>query len=175
MRYLAFDDLLRASALFGGRAALSAGREGVADRGQRIAQLMRQQRHELVFTLLRDPERILGSAQRLFGAPPFADIARNLGGADHHAVGIVDGRDGEGYRDSATALGNTLGIKVLHPLAPAQLRDDLAFFALQIIRDNERDGLADCLFGCIAENPARGAVPRLDYSVEGLAYDCIVR
>ena len=78
--------------------------QAVAQRCQRIAQLVRQEREELVLAAVR-------LAQRLLRPLPLGDVAGDLGRADDPAATVSDRRDGQGYVDSAVLLCDPDGLE----------------------------------------------------------------
>ena len=64
---------------------------------------------------------------------------------------------------------------MINALPTAHAFDDFWFFINAICRDQDRDRLADDLFGPIAEQPLGTAIPACDDAVEVLADNRVVR
>src|SRR5579872_4493248 len=126
---------------------------------------------------LRDAHLQVGVrlAQQRFGLLAVRDVARDLGRADDRSGLVADRRYGERDLDAATVFPDPSGLEVLDALAPAQCREDSLLLLQTLGRDDERDGLADRLFGRVAEDPLRAGIPGADDAVERLADDGVVR
>ncbi len=93
--------------------------QAVAQRGQRVAQLVGQQREELVLAAVRLPERLLGPL-------PLGDVAGDLRRPDDAAVAVADRGDRQGDVEPAAVLGHADRLEVLDPLPAAEPRQDRA-------------------------------------------------
>src|SRR5208282_369320 len=65
----------------------------------------------------------------------FADVARDLGGADDLALAVLHGGYGQRKIDKASVLAPAHGFVMLDALAFADARDDFRLFAETILRD----------------------------------------
>jgi hypothetical protein len=95
---------------------------GVADRREPVAQLVREDREELVLGPV-------GLALRLARALLERDVARDLRRTDHPAAFVVDRRDRERDVDAATALRDPLGLEVPDARTGADPREDRVLLA----------------------------------------------
>jgi hypothetical protein len=102
------------------------------------------------------------------------DVACDLGRANDAAFRILDRGHGERDVDSGAVLATSDGLKVINPLASSDARQDFAFLAPQLGRDQQRDRLADHLGRRIAEDAFGAFIPGGDDAVEVLADDGIV-
>src|ERR1700684_4115198 len=95
----------------------------------------------------------------------FADIARDLRGADDGAVRIFDRRNTERNFNQAAVFANPNRFVMIDPLTTTDTIKDFWLLIVTIFRDEKHDRLADHLFGGIAEEPLRANVPTLDDAV----------
>src|SRR5690606_31762869 len=106
---------------------------------------------------------------------PRRDIARHLGGTDHIASAIPDGRHRERNVDPATFLGESDSIEMIDPFTAAQSRENVVLFPVKLYGNDAVDGLADHLLRLIAEDSRRTRVPGRYAPVERLADDGVCR
>src|SRR6202040_3068157 len=66
------------------------------------------------------------------------------------------------------------GLVVVDPLSPPDTRENLTFFIVAVFRNNNRDRLANCFFGCVAEDALCAFIPAYDNAIEILAYDYVI-
>src|SRR5579862_3508259 len=104
----------------------------------------------------------------------FGDIPGDLRRTDDLALGISDRRDGEGDGNQAAVLALTDRLEMVDALAAPDARQNGTLFVLPVLRNDEGDGLANGLFGGIAEDALGARVPARDHAIEVLAHDGIV-
>ena len=109
-----------------------------------------------------------------FVAPSHGDVARHFRGADDAAVGGADRRDHEGDRDARSVLALTDRLHV-DRLAGANVLEDQPLLGKPLVRNDERDWVADRLGGRVAKEPLGGWIPRRDDAVEVLADNRVSR
>ena len=63
------------------------------------------------------------------------------------------------------------GLEVVDPLSTPDTRQNLTFFIVAVFRNNNRDRLANCFFGSVAEDALCAFIPAYDNAIEILAYD----
>src|SRR5579862_5169858 len=98
----------------------------------------------------------------LFAALLLGDVARDLRSADD-AAGIVDDRrHSQRNCDHAAVLAPAYSLEVLDALAAADTAQDARLFVEQVLRNEDRDRLADHLLLKVAEQPLRALVPGRD-------------
>ena len=66
------------------------------------------------------------------------------------------------------------GLVVFDPLSSPDTRENLTFFIVAVFRNNNRDRLANCFLGCIAEDALCAFIPAYDNAIEILAYDYVI-
>src|SRR5690606_15908370 len=106
---------------------------------------------------------------------PHRDIARHLGGTDHIASAIPDGRHRERNVDPATFLGESDGIEMIDPFTAAQSSENVVLFSVKLYGNDALDRLADHLLRLVAEDSRRARVPGSYAPVERLADDGVFR
>jgi hypothetical protein len=107
---------------------------------------------------------------------PSAALRSLMSRAIFEAPGLVaDRRDGDGNVDASAILAEALGLEVLDRFAAQDCRVEPFLFVVMIARYQLEDGLADDLFGRVAEDRLRRPVPTGDDTVEGLADDGVFR
>ena len=109
--------------------------------------------------------------QRLLGLPARRDVADDLGRAGDPARGVSDRRDREGDLERTAVLGEPDRLVVLDVIALLQPGQDLVFFGLALVRDEQPDVPADHLLGRVAEDPLGACVPGSNRPVQRLAQD----
>ena len=175
MSHLPLDDFFRLSGLFGRAPRFLVRPERVADRRERIAQFVRQQRQELVLATIGEAQGFFALPQLLLRQLTLGDVPRDLGGGNDRAVGGADRGDREGDRDPPAIFGDAHRVEVIDALATPQLGEDLLLFGVEPWRDDDGDWLADDLVRFVTEDPHSTAVPGEDASLERLADDRVVR
>src|SRR5690348_3168622 len=71
-------------------------------------------------------------------------------------------------------LGLPNRFEMVDTLSPPDARQDHALFILPIVRDEDRNGLANYLRGRVAEHTLRTPIPTCDHAIEVLADNGIV-
>src|SRR5262245_52918723 len=94
------------------------------------------------------------------------DVAGDLRRADDSAVGVLQRRYGEGDIDRIAVLVPAYGLVVIDVLAAPDTRQDFRFLIRAVGRNQDGDRPADRLFGGIAEQALRAAIPARDDAVE---------
>ena len=82
-----------------------------------------------------------------FGAFAIGDIARDLGGADDAAGGVLDGRDGEREVDESAVFALAEGVEMLEPFAALDAGDDGVLFSEAVSEDDESNVADDSFPG----------------------------
>ena len=142
--------------------------EAVADRRQRVAQLVREHGQELVLVVRGLPESLLGTLA-------LGDVAGDGRSAGDPAGGIDHRRDGEKDLETAAILGHSLGLERIDPPALPQPLEDRPELMQALRRDDEVDRTADSLFCGIAVARLRAGVPARHDPVQRLAQDGVLR
>ena len=93
--------------------------------------------------LSKDHRLLLGVALCL------GDVARDLGRAEDISRLIANGRYAERDIDERAILALADGFEMLNPLAAADARYDRVLFGQALVRDDDRNVLADRLLGVI--------------------------
>ena len=101
-----------------------------------------------------------------FRALTVAEVAHDLGGANHIAGLVLDWRYGEGNQNAATVAADSLGFVMFDLFPRLQAGHDLFFLVDQVRRDHERDMPADGLFSSETEKAFGSGIPTLDNAVE---------
>ena len=65
------------------------------------------------------------------------------------------------------------GLELFDPLSPPDTRENLTFSVVSVFRNNNRDRLANCLFGSVAEDALCASIPTYDNAIEIFAYDYV--
>src|SRR5262245_51544444 len=104
---------------------------------------------------------------------PFAlgDIAGNFRRADDFAVKILNGRNRQRNVDQASVLALANSLIMLDALTAPNTFENRWLLVMPVGRNQDRDRLADNLFGQVAENPLRTPVPACDDAIKVYAYD----
>src|SRR6478672_9298017 len=71
-------------------------------------------------------------------------------------------------------LATPKGLVAFDPLSPPDARENLTFFIVAVFRNNNRDRLANCFFGCVAEDALCAFIPAYNNAIEILAYDYVI-
>jgi hypothetical protein len=58
------------------------------------------------------------------------------------------------------------GLVVVDPLSPPDTREILTFFVMAVFRNNNRDRLANCVFGSVAEDALCAFIPAYDNAID---------
>ena len=111
---------------------------------------------------------------QLFRLLTLADIAANLGSADHFCRLIAQWRNGERDVDPPPILGDADRLIVLDALAAPKPSEDVLLFPVQFRRDNPGDRLPYHFVGLVSENCGRTGIPRRDDAIQGLADDGVI-
>jgi hypothetical protein len=120
--------------------------QAVAQRRQRVAQLVGEHGEELGLAAVLLPQRRLG----LFALD---DVAGDLRRPDNLAGGALDRRDGQRHVHPATVLAQPLRLEILDRLAPPDPSHDRRQFVGVVGRDEQGQRLADDLPGGVAVQP----------------------
>ena len=125
------------------------------------------QEHQSIARGERVGEREALALEQLFAQPlgtaAFADVARNLRGANQVAGAVSDWRQRQGHIEPRSVLPHTLGFEMFHALACANTGKHLFFFAKTLRRDDQRHRLPDRFRRCISVQPFGAHVPRCDH------------
>ena len=70
------------------------------------------------------------------------------------------------------ALPNSL--EMVDTLSSSDARQDHTLFILPVLWNDDCDGLANSLFGSVAEDTFRTPIPTCDNAIEVFAYNCVV-
>jgi hypothetical protein len=133
----------------------------------------RLHRRERVLDAMR--QLVAQDALQFLGPLAVRDVAADLRCADHLSRTVAQGGYGQRYVDAAAILGNAHGLVMLDAFAALQPRQDLLLFAVQFVRDDAQDRLADHLARAVTEDARGAGVPRGDAAIDGLADDRVVR
>ena len=144
------------------------------DRGERVAQLVREHGNELVLADIGLAQLADQRVQLGVEALALGDVARDLRGADDAALRIANRRDRKRDVDQPAILRAAHGLEVVHRLAIAHLGEHHVFLGAALFGNDERDVPANRVLGAVAEHALGAAVPGLDDAVEGLADDGVV-
>src|SRR6185437_3705600 len=74
-------------------------------------------------------------------------VARNLGGAEDHPLGIDNWGDGQRHVDDPAVLPNPDRLVAFQPLPSLHAFDDVGFLTAQVRRNKHQDRLTDSLLG----------------------------
>ena len=58
------------------------------------------------------------------------------------------------------------GLVVVDPFSPPDTRENLTFFIVAVFRNNNRDRLANCFFGSVAEDALCAFIPAYNNAIE---------
>ena len=105
----------------------------------------------------------------------YLDVADDLAPPTTFPALSWTGRDGSGDVDGPPVLVDPLGFAMLDRFALPGLGEDAVLFLPPVRRNDQAEVLADGFRGRIAEEGFGGGIPGCDDSVEGLAYDRIIR
>ena len=145
-------------------------RQGV----QRRTEFVAGDRDERVPDLNRLLRFLVQALELRLGMLAFGDVARDLGGADHLAGGVLDGRDRQGDRDQIAVLRDADGLEMLDAFAPPDAVQDQRHVLLVPGRHQGRDGLPDDLCRLVSEEALGPRVPGRDDPLQVLGDDRVL-
>ena len=90
------------------------------------------------------------------------------------AFGVSYRRNRQRDCNQTAMLATPNGLVALDPLSPPDTRENLTFFIVAVFRNNNRDRLANCFFGSVAEDALCAFIPAYDNAIEILAYDYVI-
>ena len=157
MGNLPLDDLLRTFLTLGGSAGLFVSRKRISNGSKGVAQLVGEERQELILAairvaqgffalaqyLLHPASPIFALAQGLFGSLAFGDVAGNLGGTDDDAARVSDRRHRERDGDARAILGETYGVEMVDAIAASQPLQYARLLLMKFRRNHDGDRLPD--------------------------------
>src|SRR5690606_23410254 len=110
----------------------------------------RKQHRELILYAMVDLAQQRADAPFIFLGG--GDVARDLGGPDDVAGGVLYGRDGQRHEDEGAVLAQAGGIEAGHALVALDLLDDLRLLTAEAFGNDHQDRLPDGFLGRIAEH-----------------------
>src|SRR5690349_2192038 len=110
----------------------------------------------------------------LLCALPRADVAGNVGSADHRTCRIMQGRNRKRSVNQCSIFAAADGFVMVDALAAANALQVIQLLVPTIGWNDQCNRPSDNLFGCIAENAFCPLVPARDYTTEIGAYDRVI-
>src|SRR6185437_311860 len=98
-------------------------------------------------------------------------VARNLGGAEDHPLGIDNWGDGQRHVDDPAVLPNPDRLVAFQPFPSLHAFDDVGFLTAQVRRNKHQDRLTDSLLGRVPKHALGSGIPAGDRAVQVLADD----
>ena len=167
LRDLPFDDVDRTLEIGVGRTAQLEIAGRVADGGQRIAQLVPEDRDELVLAAVALRALLLRSLA-------VGDVASNLRRSDDPAGLVLHGRDRQRHVDHATIFRAAHRVEVIESFTAPEPAENVLLLLEPIMGDDHLDRPPDHLRRLVPEDPRGAGIPARDDAVERLAYDRVV-
>ncbi len=141
--------------------------EGIANRCERVSQLVGEDGKELVLAAIDITQCKLS----LFA---LRDVARDLRGADDRPRGVPNRRDRQGNIDEPAIFRDPHRLEVVDMLTAAQAFQEAALLGVPLRWNQQRDRLANGFLSRVPEKALGTAIPGEDVAVERLADDRVI-